>query len=189
MSHPSYHEIEASLAASRALTDLPEAHGTLAGALCSSRSVSLEDWLREIFPEGQAGAAETAMLAVFEWTRHVLDTRQFAFQPLLPDDETPVEARAVALGQWCQGFLYGLGSQPIPEIEQLPAEVAELVRDLTALTQIGVDAEESVEANEQAYAELVEFVRIGVQVLYDELAKFRDTDESGVADGTGPALH
>jgi hypothetical protein len=31
--------------------------------------------------------------------------------------------------------------------------------------------------------------RIGVQVLYDELAKFRDTDESGVADGTGPALH
>lgn len=189
MADPNYQEIESSLAASRALTDLPEAHGTLAGALCSSRSLALEDWLREIFPEGQAGAAETSLLAVFEWTRHVLDTRQFGFQPLLPDDETPVEARAVALGQWCQGFLYGLGSQPIPEIEHLPAEVAEIVRDFTALTQIGVDAGESPEANEQAYAELVEFVRIGVQLLYDELAKFRDDAASSAGNGPAPAFH
>lgn len=189
MSVPDYHEIDASLASSRALTDLPEAHGTLAGAMCSSAGVTLEDWLREIFPEGQAGAAQTPMLAVFEWTRYVLDSRQFGFQPLLPDDETPVELRAVALGQWCQGFLYGLGSQPIPEIDRLPTEVAEIVRDFTALTQIGVDADESSEANEQAYSELVEFVRIGVQVLYDELAAFRDQHAASVDDGPATALH
>ena len=32
------------------------------------------------------------------------------FEPLLPDDESPLSERADALSLWCQGFLYGLGS-------------------------------------------------------------------------------
>ena len=139
MSEPEFHEIERRLAASRALTDLPEAHGTLAGALCATHAVSLQDWLREVFADGVAGEAESTMLALFEWTRHVLTAGQLEFRLLLPGDETPVTERATALGQWCQGFLYGLGSSPLPDVEQLPEEVAEIVRDLTALTQIGVD--------------------------------------------------
>lgn len=173
MSAPEYHEIESQLAGSRALTDLPEAHGTLAGALCSGEGMGVQDWLREIFPEGIAGAAEVPMLTVFEWTQHVLRTGQLEFQLLLPDDNEPLAVRAAALGQWCQGFLYGLGSNPLPDVDRLPAEVGEIVRDLTALTRIDVDASESDEDNEQAYAELVEFVRVGVQLLHDELAPFR----------------
>lgn len=188
MADPEYLDIERQLAASRALTDLPEAHGTLAGALCSSEAVSLEDWLREVFPEGRAGEAEMPMLAVFEWTRHTLVGGQLEFQLLLPGDETPVAARASALGQWCQGFLYGLGSNTIPDLEQLPEEVGEVVRDLTALTQISVDDDETPEDNEQAYAELVEFVRVGVQLLFDELAAFRQAGTAS-ADDPRTALH
>ncbi|MFM8844620.1 MAG: UPF0149 family protein [Gammaproteobacteria bacterium] len=185
MSAPDYRDIESHLSSSRALTDLPEAHGTLAGALCSGEQLNVQDWLREIFPEGRAGDAETALHAVFEWTRHVLRAGQLEFQLLLPGDETPVAERAVALGQWCQGFLYGLGSNPIPEIEDLPADIGEIVRDLTAMTRIDVDENESLEDNEQAYAELVEFVRVGVQLLHDELAPFRTT----AADDNPVSLH
>ena len=189
MSEPQYREIELQMAGSRALTDLPEAHGTLAGALCSTDRLTLQDWLREIFPDGVAGAAEIPMLAVFEWTRHVLRSGQLEFRLLLPDDDEPVALRAAALGQWCQGFLYGLGSNPIPDIERLPPEVAEIVRDLTALTQVGVDEDESADNNENAYAELVEFVRIGVQLLHDELAGFRDSTTGDDPDGRPVALH
>lgn len=189
MSEPEYREIEMQLAGSRALTDLPEAHGTLVGALCSSDQMTLQDWLREIFPDGVAGAAETPMLAVFEWTQHVLRSGQLDFQLLLPSDDEPLGLRAAALGQWCQGFLYGLGSNPIPDIERLPPDVAEIVRDLTTLTQIGVDEDESVDNNENAYAELVEFVRIGVQLLHDELAAFRETAAAEDPDGRPSALH
>ena len=189
MSEPEYHDIERQLAGSRALTDLPEAHGTLAGALCSSNRVTLQDWLREVFPDGLAGAAEGPMLGVFEWTRHVLRAGQLEFQLLLPGDDEPVSVRAAALGQWCQGFLYGLGSYPIPDVEKLPEEVAEIVRDLTAMTQVGVDEDESAEDNEHAYAELVEFVRVGVQLLHDELARFRDA-AGGESEDDGPvSLH
>lgn len=190
MSAPDFREIERQLAGTRALTDLPEAHGTLAGALCSSSGVTLQDWLREVFPEGLAGSAETPMLTVYEWTRHVLESGQLEFQLLLPDDDEPVAIRAAALGQWCQGFLYGLGSNPIPDIDQLPEQVGEIVRDLTAMTRIDVDESESTEDNEQAYSELVEFVRIGVQLLHDELAGVRESATAGGdADDKPPSIH
>lgn len=175
MSAPDYSEIEQRLSGTRALTDLPEAHGTLAGALCSGDQLGMHDWLREIFPEGRAGDAEAILQGVFEWTRHALRSGQLEFQLLLPDDDTPVAARAEALGQWCQGFLYGLGSNPIPDIEDLPADIGEIVRDLTAMTRIDVDESETAEDNEQAYAELVEFVRVGVQLLHDQLAPLRES--------------
>ena len=92
---------------------------------------------------------------------------------LLPGDEQPIDARATALGQWCQGFLYGLGTSAIDDVTRLPGEVGEIVRDLSEITRIGVDGSETLETNESAYAELVEFVRVGVQLLFEELAPYR----------------
>jgi yecA family protein len=189
MSQPDYRTIESRLDESRALTDLPEAHGTLAGAFCASNAVALQDWLREVFPEGVAGSAEGEMHAVFEWTRHVLGNGQMEFALLLPDDDRPIEERAAALGEWCQGFLYGLGSTPIPDIDSLSPEVGELVRDLTAITQLSVDEAESDDNNEEALAELVEFVRVGVQLLFDELAPFRNATTGGNGPDGPVSLH
>ena len=182
------------MSGSRALTEPPEAHGTLAGALCAAPEYGLEDWLRELYDQGKAGdpAALDALQALFDETRASLAAGQMQFAMLLPGDEAPIAARAAALGQWCQGFLYGLGTSPIPDADSLPEQIGEIVRDLGAITQVGVDARESDESNEAAYAELVEFVRVGVQLLFDELAPYRDRsaapDPSSGAPGGG-ALH
>jgi len=95
------------------------------------------------------------------------------FTPLLPEDAQPIDARAAALGQWCQGFLYGLGASALSDARELRGDVGEVVRDLTEITHVGVDARDSLESNEGAYAELVEFVRVGVQLLFDELESLR----------------
>ncbi len=50
------------------------------------------------------------------------------------------------------------------------------MRDLGEITRAGVDASDSIEANESALAELVEFVRVGVQLVFDELESLRDKD-------------
>ena len=188
MTTPNFDEIEHQLGAAHALADLPEAHGTLAGALCGSNEWALNDWLREVFAEGQAGTAEPAMASVYEWTRHALDQAGLEFQLLLPEDESSVADRARALGEWCQGFLYGLGCNPLPEPEHLSGDAAEIVHDLTAITQVGIDAQASLEDNEQAYAELVEFVRVGVQLLFEELADYRNMATPSVRDD-GHSLH
>jgi yecA family protein len=174
MAEAQYPEIERLLAASRALTDVPEAHGTLTGALCAAADYRFEDWLREIYAEGKANhEARDRLEAVFEDTRRALLAGQMQFDVMLPGDEVAIADRATALGQWCQGFLYGLGTSQIPDVDALPEDVGEIVRDLTSITQVAVDARETDEANEEAYTELVEFVRVGAQLLFDELAQFR----------------
>jgi uncharacterized protein YgfB (UPF0149 family) len=39
---------------------------------------------------------------------------------------------------------------------------------------VGVDPDDGTESNEQAFAELVEFVRVGVQLLYEQLQPLRE---------------
>ncbi len=189
MAEALYPEIERLLTDSRALTDLPEAHGTLAGALCAAADYRFDDWLRELYAEGKTShEARDRLEALFEATRRALVAGQMQFEILLPGDEVPIVDRASALGQWCQGFLYGLGTSPIPDVDALPEQVGEIVRDLTSITQVGVDAQEGNEANEDAYTELVEFVRVGAQLLFDELERFRGSSAPLDDPGAG-SLH
>ena len=171
---PDYHYIEQLMRQERSLADPAEAHGTLAGCLCATAGYRLEDWLREILPEGRAAPQAGAALAeLFGATAAALIQPDMEFELLLPADELPIDVRTAALAQWCQGFLYGLGAGAVPDASELPGDAGEVVRDLGEISRAGVDATQEEESNEAAYAELVEFVRVGVQLLFEELASLR----------------
>ncbi|HTD11979.1 MAG TPA: UPF0149 family protein [Steroidobacteraceae bacterium] len=174
MHHPDYPHIQQLLAQEHALAEAAEAHGTLVGCLCGAAGYKFEDWLREILPEGRADPqASEALRDVYAATLDALEQPDMGFEPLLPSDAQPIDTRTTALAEWCQGFLYGLGAGNIPDASRLPGEVGEIVRDFAEITRAGVDGAESEESNESAYAELVEFVRVGVQLLYEELSTAR----------------
>jgi len=170
-----FDELQRALVQSRALAAAAEAHGTLVGSLCAS-PCSLADWLAEILPEGRAEhSCADSLRAVFDATSGALLEGTLGFAPLLPADDTPIGDRALALGEWCQGFLYGLGTGvAVPEAAQLPGDAAEVLRDITEITHVDVDPADDPETSEAAYAELVEFVRVGVQLLYDQLQPMRE---------------
>src|SRR5580692_3431530 len=106
-----YEQIQQVLIQAHSLTDAAEAHGTLAGCLCSTAAYRFEDWMLEILPEGATDSATSGVLfELFRGTSVDLGEAQMQFAPLLPDDDEPIETRAAALGAWCQGFLYGLGT-------------------------------------------------------------------------------
>ena len=158
----------------RALTEPAEAHGSLAGALCASAGYGVDDWLAEILPEGaEHGPAGASLRELYEETRGALGGAQMQFDLLMPDDDEPLELRAAALTLWCNGFVYGLGTGGAADPERLPGDAGEIVRDLAEITRAGVDEREGAEANEAALAELVEFVRVGVQVVFEELGALR----------------
>ena len=174
MQAAAYEHIQQVLNQAHSLTDAAEAHGTLSGCLCSTVAYRFEDWILEILPDGAADTATTQLLLeLFQTTSVALREAQMEFAPLLPDDEEPIESRAAALGAWCQGFLYGLGSGALTDATLLPGDIGEVVRDLTEITHVAADSAESLESNEGAYTELVEFVRAGVQLLFDELEPLR----------------
>ena len=103
----------------------------------------------------------------------VLARAEMEFEPLLPDDETDLAARVEALGAWCQGFLYGFGAAGTAAHAKLPATVSEALADLAQVSHVGQPGSEAPEAEESAYAELVEFLRAAVKLVYDELAGLR----------------
>ncbi|HZO22849.1 MAG TPA: UPF0149 family protein [Steroidobacteraceae bacterium] len=174
--HPEhYTDIQRVLAEERSLADAAEAHGTLAGCLCAAIGYRFEDWLLEILPEGQAQPLSRETLReLYMHTAGALEGPEMQFELLLPEDAQPIDARTAALAQWCQGFLYGLGTSVIQDESGLPGDIGEIVRDLTEITHVAVDSRQTEESNESAYAELVEFVRVGVQLVFDELGPLRD---------------
>jgi hypothetical protein len=182
-----FDDLQRVLVRSHALTDAAEAHGTLVGSLCATRC-TLTDWLVEILPEGRADAlAAERLRAVFESTAGALLQGTLSFAPLLPADDAPIGDRTLALGEWCQGFLYGLGAgAAVPDPASWNGEAAEVLRDMTEITKVDVDPADDPESNETAYAELVEFVRVGVQLLYDHLQPLR---EPPVASSRPERLH
>ena len=170
-----YAQIQRLLSQSRAVSEPAEAHGTLTGALCAMGAYRFEDWLAEILPEGPAsgGDAAPSLRSVYDETRAALMATQMEFELLLPDDDESLQARTEALALWCNGFIYGLGAGGHTDPERLPGDAGEIVRDLAQIMRAGVDGQDDLESNETALAELVEFVRVGVQVVYEELGTVR----------------
>jgi uncharacterized protein YgfB (UPF0149 family) len=170
-----FKDFEDVLASAGGLADAAEAHGSLCGALCSISPYKMQDWLNEILPDGAAVSAESAAMIekVFTATATSFGEQGMEFEPLLPDDEQPLNGRANALALWCTGFLYGLGTGSISDLEALGGDVGEIVRDFTEISRATGDDADSDESNEQAYAELVEFIRVAAQVVFEELLPLR----------------
>jgi uncharacterized protein len=171
-----------------------EGHGCLCGALCTSADYTLERWLDELVAlddDGEEKAPadvtpDTALRLLFTDTQAALRGDEMAFEPLLPDDDEPLEQRAIALSQWCQGFLYGFGTGKPTRDEDLNAQVTEILRDLSHIAAGSVDVGAAGEDEEEAYAEVVEYLRVGVQLVHDELATARNgetlADDEDVGD-------
>ena len=175
MSDLRFQDFEDVLAAAGSMADAAEAHGSLCGALCSMSPYGMQDWLNEILPDGAPLSEESAAMIerVFTATATSFGEQGMEFEPLLPDDEQPLNGRANALALWCTGFLYGLGTGQISDLEALNGEVGEIVRDFTEISRATGDDSEADESNEQAYAELVEFIRVAAQVVFEELLPLR----------------
>lgn len=161
-----------------------EAHGCLCGALCADDDYALAQWLVELAPEpgheGQLEQPESAIPILFRATAESLKGDGMNFVPLLPDDDAPLALRTEALAEWVQGFLYGLAAGEIGRRPDLPAAVNEVLRDFAEISRATLDqegeapeAEADAEADEEAFAEVHEFVRVGVQLVYDELLPLR----------------
>ena len=170
-----------------------EAHGCLVGALCTSPHYPMERWLEEIIPDEDRRSdddAQQALRLLYADTLNSLRGEDMDFDVLLPDDDIPLVSRAGGLSQWCQGFLYGFGtgqatkqagnrageqagnqaSTAADAQDELPVNVTEILNDLTHIGRASVEIEgEGDESEEEAYAEVVEYVRVGVQLIHDEL--------------------
>lgn len=176
-----YRDLDEALRRAGASWNGAQSHGLLCSRLAVSGAAAHDEWIERLAeaaqPGGASGPADAEVLeAVFAETHRQLAERQSEFEPLLPDDTRPTGERAEALANWCEGFLHGLVSGPHSEQvkERLAREpVSEIIKDMLQITRAAADGEAASEETEKAYAELVEYVRVAVQLAYEELAAVR----------------
>ncbi|QSA96677.1 UPF0149 family protein [Methylococcus sp. EFPC2] len=174
----SYEEAQDAMSRASAPMSVAEGHGILAGLLCVDARALCDQWLALLFSDGAGKGPDDRGLALLsdlcEQTRTQLADADYSFELLLPDEESELSERAEALGDWCRGFLYGVGFSR--GNAEWPADAGEVLRDLVEVTRL--DFEVSGEADEQAYAEITEFVRMGVYLVRADLNQ-----------ATSPILH
>ena len=164
-----------------ALGEAAELHGQLCGLACLLGPEAGPPWVAEILRDcaGSAEARDSAAHALDRLaaaTLESLDSGDMRVILLLPDDEVPVDERASNLGAWCQGFMHGL-SRGAGEPASLETGVTgEIVRDFSEITRAEFGEDESLEEAEAAYAELVEFVRVSAQLVFEELHDQRSAE-------------
>ncbi|MEO1574905.1 MAG: UPF0149 family protein [Pseudomonadota bacterium] len=119
---------------------------------------------------------DTLLEVARHWTKELSDG-QMGFALLVAGDDTTLAERAESLAQWCQGYLVGLAMGGIKDHNKLPGDVPEFVNDLLKISQAVADG--TTDEDEDAFYELCEYVRVGAQLVYDELATLREaaTDE------------
>lgn len=178
----SFAEAEHALRAANAGVTLAEGHGCLCGALCTLPYFSTQNWLQELLPDPAGepdsthpASVDAALNQIFTETLGALEGDEMEFAPLLPDDEVPIGERIAALAQWSQGFLYGFGiGAPANARQQYPGDVGEVLKDLSEIARATDTDSSGGDEEEQAYAELVEYLRAAVQLIHDEFAQQRE---------------
>jgi yecA family protein len=180
-------QLDAALRRCGASWDAAQSHGLLSGRLAIAGAASGFDWLSQVLEGTDAndalrGECEVMLGALFESTYRQLAERQSEFEPLLPDDEESTAARAAALAHWCEGFLHGLVSAEHGDAlkQRLSAEpLADIIRDMLQITRAVAEEDADTETDEQAYAELVEYLRVAAQLTYEELVEIREAQDGG----------
>jgi uncharacterized protein YgfB (UPF0149 family) len=152
-----------------AMTGPAECHGLIAGYLCAKKDFDTSDELLSVLDLPESAGREMLVIErLADETFRQLESEDCIFQPLLPDETEPLETRAAALGEWCHGFLLGLGFSGLRDQEMHSPEGHEFIRDLTAFTRAGTDPVADEEENERALIEVVEYIRMGALLLREE---------------------
>ncbi len=155
---------------------------------------SAEDDRHELDVLGEEGASASgewsaSVRAIVSASWQALEGGELAFEPLLPDDEALLEEQVQALALWCHGFLSGLGFSA-PDVEatdagaqrdaqadaDAPATVGEILHDFAEITRAGLTEDDGADLEEAdfALAELKEYVRVSVQIVFEELDARRE---------------
>jgi len=146
-----------------------QAHGIASALLCVDPNAQGVTWLAQIINEDESLLEEdkTTLIDLFELTRTFLQPEQtgFDFDLLLPDDED-LQEQAIALSQWCEGFLWGIGSAAANAAPS--QETTGILREMIEFTKLDTDIEDENEDDAEAFMQIHQYLRAAVLIMRDE---------------------
>ena len=185
---PNYETVDKLLQQHSIALTAAEIHGLITGLICGgSRDHGWQTLVHDLANDGLAfpQAVAQPLRELFDATFEALDDSEFTFAMLFPGEDASIFDQADALAGWVNHFLLGIGvAQPKLTDKK---EISEIITDLRNIGMLGYDEDEDQEELEQALEEVVEYVRVAVQLCYIALAQ--PSNGPTLAENSKPILH
>lgn len=173
---PNYEAIHTWLESMNASTTAAELHGLVCGVVCAECHFAGRPWIELIFgilgvERSRYQEVQQTLVALYQTSvsqLHAADETQL--QILLPDTNHTLNARAKAVGDWCAGLMCALSWGGIPIEESSEENIRKVAVHLGEFAQIDYTNLEYEAADEQAYTQVVDYVRESMLLLYSEFA-------------------
>ncbi len=153
--------------------ELAECHGIVCGLLCRLPDASLDDYLGLLDMLELLKSPGTALRMSLEelliTSMKQLSDEDMGLTLWLPNDDETLEERTMALAQWCSGFLAGIGSSGDETLKVLSEEANEALKDLQQISLADVTDTEQSEEDENAFVEIVEYIRVVILMIKEDL--------------------
>lgn len=166
---PDYNELTSALNQTALKLHPSQVHGLINGILCGSldAKVAWEDLITG--GEKKTGKVHDILLKLYQASAKQLAEFLFEVTLVLPGDDESLPNRAEALTLWCQGFLTGLKIVHVKITDREASDVTEAIDDLIEIAKMSYENVVASEEDETAYNELLEFVRMAVILIYQDL--------------------
>lgn len=168
LSLPNYNELSRALSNTTLKLHPSQVHGLICGILCG-QPISSSAWEQLVTGDEETPKMHELLQNLYEQSAKQLNEFLFELQLVLPEEDNELPARAEALTLWCQGFLTGLKIAQIPIVDREPSEMTEAINDIIEIAKMNYEDVVASEEDETAYVELVEYVRMAVILVYQDL--------------------
>lgn len=170
----SYDDFSASLSQHNIIVDASEIQGILCGMLAGGMNLDDREWtvaLNDVVNQGEVMPQPLVELCTQMYDRlcQELVEADFALKLCLPSDDSSLNERGRALVNWVQGFLLGFGLHQ-QDLTKCSDEVKEALEDFSQIAKMDDEMTDD-EESEQAFFEVVEYIRISTMLCFNEMGK------------------
>lgn len=181
MQNQSFEKISALLERNNILANAAEIQGMFCGMLGGGMPLEHRDWdepVADFINQGDKLPPEVqeTFNQLYNTTCQQLVDTDFALVLCLPDDSAPINDRGQALLSWVQGFMLGFGLHQ-EDLTGCSDDVKEGLEDFAEIARMDEEMSEN-EESEQAFFEVLEYVRVTAMLCFIELGKSPEEQQS-----------
>jgi yecA family protein len=169
-----FSDIQEMLIKINSINDVAESHGIASGMLVANTAADKLLWIKQIMGDIEEGSLPPADIIEvtgnwFEQIKQQLQDSNLRFELCLPDDDEVLNLRVESLQEWCKGFILGIAMSGVNDFAELAEDTRELLSDFSRISSEEEFDLENVDEAEIAYADISQYVRIGVLLINEEL--------------------
>ncbi|VAW33918.1 hypothetical protein MNBD_GAMMA01-745 [hydrothermal vent metagenome] len=152
-----------------------ELHGHASGMLVVNHDMEVSHWIKLIledycFEGSNQSKLIPVLTALFDFAKDKLTADNYTFNLLLPADDNELSYRLEALSTWCSIFLTGMAYAGLKSDKNMHNDAHEFILDLEKIAKVDTMSGDS-QGEEADFVELVEYVKAGTILLYQEFVQ------------------